>query len=158
MAPACALRSPPLDLFTSFTGRVEVWPLLCVNMPCQLWALGASGQLRYHTLLLSPCPLFTLDLDQRLRLDPSHGSSEFYTRVTDGVIRPEGAPTLPSRHHSVKRKHKPYQNILISTHGCSLILSCQILFYDCGLFLFFSLSQRAAFVRLASALSLTLAQ
>lgn len=159
LASACAVCSHPW-IFSPLSlwqlRRLEVWPRLCVNMPCQLWELRASGQLRYHTLLLSPWPLFfTLDLDQRLRLDPSHGSSEFYTRVRDGVIRPEGAPTLSSHHRSAKRKHKPYQNILIYTHGCLLIRSCQILFYDCGLFHF---AQRAAFVRLASALSLTLAQ
>lgn len=62
LAPACAVCShpwisSPLSLWQH--RRLEVWPRLCVNMPCQLCALRASGQLRYHSLLLSLCPLFS---------------------------------------------------------------------------------------------------
>lgn len=113
---------------------------------------GSSGT----TPFPSPrATFFTLDLDQRLRLDPSPGSSDFSTRVSAGAIRREGALALSSRHRSVKRKRNPHQNILISPRGCLLIFSCQIPFHDCGLFHF---AQRAAFLRLPSALSLTGAQ
>lgn len=154
-APACALRSPPWISSPLSPGGLRSGPgsVSTCRASSGLWEpAGSSGTAPFS----SPRAPSSLDLDQRLRLDPSHGSPEFYTRVTDGVIRPEGALTLPSRHHSVKRKHKPYQTIRISTHGCSLVLACQILFYDCGLFHFSP--QRASFVRLASALSLTLAQ
>lgn len=84
--PACTGCSypwipSPLSLWLEM--QPEVWHRLCVNMLCQLRELWANRQPSRHTLLLSLCPVFTLNLYQLLCLGPSQGSHEFDTRVTD---------------------------------------------------------------------------
>lgn len=94
---------------------------------CQHAVPGLSQSSSGTTPFSSPrAPFFTLDLDQRLRPDPSHGSSEFYTRVTDGVIR------LTARGHVAAG---PRANTSHKPDSCARMLFCQGLFHYRGLLL-----------------------